>query len=649
MRLFWTFGITILLFTNMVSAQLNTYIVRLKNKENSPFSLSAPEQYLSQRAIERRVRYGIPIDSADLPINPAYLQSIRLSGNVTILNTSKWLNQVAIRTTDAGALSQISALPFVLSVNAIAPRHTNLEGHAKTPDIVTDIPNEIGREQNENDFYQYGKSHGQVKLNNGDFLHNHGFRGKGMLMCVLDAGFYHYLSLPTFDSIRINNQILGTWDFVDNEASVNEDNSHGMQCLSTIAANLPGVFVGTAPETNFYLFRTENMASEYPIEEQNLAAGWERADSLGVDVCSVSLGYNQFDDPSLNYAYANLDGQTTLSAKAANFAWEKGMLIVVAMGNEGNNSWHFLLTPADASKVMSVGAVDTLGVVGAFSSYGPNAAGQVKPDVCATGVYAVVANTSSGLPSYGFGTSFACPNMAGISTCLWQAFPEYSNTVILETLRKSSNQFNNPDTHRGYGIPDAKQAFCRLQKMGFSYTASLENCKWNLAMDVKTDPDMQILISRKLPSDANFITLTSLPNPSEWGSHHFEFSDDISMLQGVSVLYHIQMKIGADTSYSLDTLLAEIPTNICLTNTNAVTINPNPIINNPVITLQVAIPGKVNVILYNAAGQRAYAKSDQLSTGTYNWVIPTAKLPAGVYVVRVEINNMRINRKIVKY
>ncbi|MBL0200407.1 MAG: S8 family serine peptidase [Chitinophagaceae bacterium] len=174
------------------------------------------------------------------------------------------------------------------------------------------------------DYYSYGQSYGQVHLHNGEFLHNRGFRGQGMHMAVLDAGFFNYLTLPTFDSIRNNGQVLGTWDFVTGNTSVNEDNSHGTSCLSTIAANMPGTFMGTAPKTSFYLYRTEDVNSEYPIEEQNWVAGMERADSLGIDISSTSLGYFTFDNPVFNYTYAtHLNGNSTISAKGADFAAKK--------------------------------------------------------------------------------------------------------------------------------------------------------------------------------------------------------------------------------------------------------------------------------------------------------------------------------------
>lgn len=640
----------ILFLSGNATGQLNTYIVTFKDKASNPFSISNPLSYLSQRAIDRRVRYQIPIDSFDLPVTPRYMDSLRLAGDVSIINTSKWLNQAAIHTTDADALAHIISLPFVLSVSAIAPRIHLTNQTDRFTEQTIDINNVSARETNLTGYYNYGKSNGQVTLHHGDFLHNHGFRGRGIQMCVLDAGFYHYLTLPTFDSIRINNQILGTWDFVDNEEEVNGDHTHGTQCLSTIAANIPGLFVGTAPETEFYLFRTEKGSSEYPLEEQNLAVGWERADSLGVDVCSVSLGYTTFDDPSLNHTYNDMNGHTTIAARAADIASTRGMLILVAMGNEGTNSWHYLSTPADAVGILSVGAVDTTGVVGSFSSYGPSSDGRVKPEVSATGVYAVVANTSTGLPSYGFGTSFACPNMAGIAGCLWQAFPEYSNQVIMDVLEKSSNQYNHPDDRRGYGIPDARDAFVRLQKKGYLLQSDIVNCSLQFSVSVKTDPSMRLILQRKRDFDSDFIALDSMENNNPWNVHSFTFLDDVEDLQGTNVHYRMIMEIGSDTTYMLDSLSIQVPSNTCSSTEGGILVSPNPTNNNVILEFPLAEAGKLSIVLYNASGQRVYIKEENAIAGHYHGILPMTALPAGTYVAGIYLNNKRIfSHKIIRH
>ena len=180
------------------------------------------------------------------------------------------------------------------------------------------------------DVYDYGLSAAQVAIHNGQFLHNIGLRGQNMIIGMLDAGYQNYLTVKAFDSVRANGQILGTYDFVAGEVSVNEDNAHGMQCLSTIAANIPGQFVGTAPKASFYLFRTEESATEYPIEEHNWVCGAERVDSAGGDVISSSLGYYDFqgvfNSPLYNHVYADMNGNKTIPAIGADLAAKKGIL-----------------------------------------------------------------------------------------------------------------------------------------------------------------------------------------------------------------------------------------------------------------------------------------------------------------------------------
>jgi len=537
-------------------AQFTRYIIRLKDKGTNPYSLSNPIQYLTQRSIDRRTRYSIALDSTDLPITPRYIDSIRLAGAVTILNSSKWLNQVAIQTTDAVALAKINSFPFVISSGPIAaltqPSDVPVNKQLDAP--LTGITENPTSSIITADYYSYGQSYGQVHLHNGEFLHNRGFRGQGMQMAVLDAGFYHYLSLPTFDSVRNNNQILGTWDFVAGNASVDEDHTHGMNCLSTIAANMPGIFMGTAPKTSFYLYRTENVASEYPIEEQNWLAGMERADSLGVDITSTSLGYYNFDNAIFNYTYANMDGNTTMSARGGDLAAKKGMLLVLAAGNEGNNAWHYIITPSDADSVMAVGAVSATGVVGSFSSYGPSSDGQVKPSVAAVGVGAIIANPSTGQPTSGNGTSFACPNIAGLTTCLWQAFPEINNMGIISVMQQSATRATNPDNRVGYGIPDMKKAFVMLIKQLFTKQSLVANCSATLQWTAKTDSVISIVLERKLPADINYTTVNTFNSTGAFAARNFNFTDDLRAFPTSGIKYRFKMNIAADTSFYLDSV-----------------------------------------------------------------------------------------------
>jgi hypothetical protein len=536
-------------------AQFNKYIVKFKNKGSNNYSINNPGQFLTQRAIDRRIRYNITLDSTDLPVSSSYIDSVRLSGNVTILNKSKWLNQISIRTTDQNALRRINNFSFVESASPIASKNKTNSNNKFSNEESTTNNTQITlntRRLTSINVYNYGRSDWQVKMVQGDFLHDHGFRGNGMQMAILDAGFFRYNTLATFDSIRLNNQILGTWDFVNNEVNVANDDNHGMKCLSVIGANLPGVFVGSAPKTSFYLYRTEDANSEYPIEEHNLAAGAERADSLGVDICSISLGYNTFDSSLFDYTYSNMTGNYTMSARAVNLATKKGLLMVVSAGNEGNNSWQYVTTPGDADSAFTIGSVDSLLNPSNFSSYGPNYNQVIKPNVAALGSSAIVASSQTGLPVTSSGTSFSCPNIAGITSCLWQAFPEAKNRDIMNALQESASSFSNPNNRIGYGIPNSKKAFVILQKKYFTKQISLNQCIAIIDLFIKTDSSMNIEIERKLSNEINYSLIALLDSNQNYGLHHFNFSDDMAGLNITYASYRFKVIIGTDTTYYID-------------------------------------------------------------------------------------------------
>jgi len=456
-------SVIFLFFGFTVNAQFSKYIVKFKDKNGTPFTINNPSQYLSARAIQRRVRQNISIDSTDLPITPRYLDSIQLAGNVTILNKSKWLNEVCIQTTDVAALAKINSFPFVISANPVM--RIQQQGGKE----ITETRNKFNEEisgtttvtqtaKTAGDILNYGNSQAQIHIHEGEFLHNAGFKGEGMMMAMFDGGFRNYLTVTAFDSARNNNQIVETYDFVQNETSVNEDDPHGMYCFSIIAANWPGQLVGSCTKAKYYLYRTEDVATEYPIEEQNWAAAAERADSIGIDVFSTSLGYTTFDNPVFNHTYADMNGKITIIARANAMAAKKGIISVVAAGNDGNNAWHYIGTPADADSIVTTGAVTNTGVVATFSSYGPASDGRVKPTVASVGQGTAFAGLNN-LPNFGNGTSFATPNLAGLITCLWQAFPEFTNMQIIEAVKRSASIYTTPNDRIGYGIPNFHKAY----------------------------------------------------------------------------------------------------------------------------------------------------------------------------------------------
>lgn len=431
------------------------YWIQFTDKIDNPYQLNQPLEFLSQRAIDRRIRQNIMITFNDLPPNPAYLDSLRTLG-ATILNTSRWLNAVTIET-DTSTLNQIKSLHFVAQTNKVARLKQNKIPPFSLQDFHP-LKNRIPSET----VLDYGYSENQITMLNGHILHNSGFQGQGMHIAVIDAGFFRADTLGAFDSLRTNNQILGIRDFVVNDNSVYEDYSHGMQVLSILAANLPGQMIGTAPKASYWLLRSEDADTEFLIEEDNWVAAAEFADSAGVDIITTSLGYSVFMDLNQSHSYEDLDGNTTRISIAADIAASKGMLLLNSAGNEGNNAWQYIIAPADADSVLAIGACDEFGNYASFSSIGPSFDGRIKPNVTAQG-YGTAIITNAGQVSAGSGTSFSCPVVAGLAACLWQANPSHSAMEIFHAIEKSGHQYLNPDSLMGYGRPNFAVANLILQ------------------------------------------------------------------------------------------------------------------------------------------------------------------------------------------
>ncbi|MBT7142393.1 MAG: S8 family serine peptidase [Bacteroidetes bacterium] len=447
----------------VVNAQVapNKYRIYFTDKTNTPYSIQNPENFLSERAIQRRINQNIPIIENDLPVDPVYVDSL-ISLGLEILNTSKWMNTAVVFSTDTALLDTIQNLGFVSDLYKSALLYEN-----KT------TKNKFGYQIKNESFatdsfilFDYGAASNQIKMLNGHILHNQGFQGQGKIIAVIDAGFYHTDILPAFDSLWANNQIIGTRDFVDGGTVSFSGHTHGMMVLSTIGANIPGEFIGTAPKAKFWLLRSEDGATEYVIEEDNWVSAAEFADSAGVDIINTSLGYNTFNDPSQNHTYSDLDGNTTVISVGADIAASKGMLVVVSAGNSGGGSWQYVTAPADADSVLSVGAVDENEVYVGFSSTGPTPDGRIKPNVAAKGYGATIQSTG-GQVSSGSGTSFASPIIAGMAACLWQANTDLTNMEILHAIEESSDQFFSPDSLKGYGVPDFAASNLVLQNIEY--------------------------------------------------------------------------------------------------------------------------------------------------------------------------------------
>ena len=441
--------VLILVSSCFVDAGASKYFISFSDKNNTPYSVSTPSDFLSAKAISRRITQNIPVLQNDLPVDPAYILAVQNTGAV-VLNRSKWYNGIIIDC-DSATLQAVTALPFVNSSTAVnrIGRSSGKIDKFKTNSVPYNSSGSLARTQS----FDYGGSFNQIHLMNGEYLHDAGFKGEGMTIAILDAGFYSVDQLSPFDSIRAGGQILGTWDFVANDASVYEDNSHGMSVLSCIAGNVPGQLIGTAPHSDFWLLRSEDAPTENIIEEYNWVSAAEFADSAGADLISSSLGYSTFDDSTMSHTYADMNGNTCPASIGADIAASKGILVLVSAGNLGNSAWHYISAPSDADSVLSVGSVDSAGYKSGFSSLGPSSDGNVKPNVAAKGSQTTIANTDGSI-GQGSGTSFSCPVLAGSAACLWQAHPGKTNMEVLHAIEQSANYFNTPGDSLGYGIPN---------------------------------------------------------------------------------------------------------------------------------------------------------------------------------------------------
>ena len=430
--LFFYFFASTILF-----AQTNSYIIYLADKQGTAGSLDDPSTYLSIRAIEKKALQNIPLDSTDLPVSQTYINALKNDG-AEIIYSSKWLNAICIKATP-GIYANISTHAFVTNSGPLF----KISGSPNTQTIA-------------------GTTTTNYAANYSDFLgitqmHQQGITGNGVLIAITDEGFPGVDTLTAFKHVWNNNQLTYYFDVADNEANVFNDDNHGTYMLSILAGETSN-YKGVAPGADYVLLRTEIGATESKLEEYNWLRAAEIADSCGVDIISVSLSYNTYDNASDSYTYADMNGSTSIIARAADMAYEKGMLVVCSAGNNGTNAWKYIGTPADAYKVIAVGSVDANNMKSNFSSYGPSADGRIKPDVCALGssVYCIKPDGSLFITD---GTSLSTPMIAGLLAGIKQSYPELSNDVLKSLLLQSCDNFTQPTNLKGYGVPHYPNTF----------------------------------------------------------------------------------------------------------------------------------------------------------------------------------------------
>ncbi len=442
----------ILVFSNFGYTQIEDAWVYFNDKPSAASFLSNPLSMLTQRSLDRRTAQNIALNVTDVPVEASYVTQITNATGITVMAKSKWLNALHIRGTQAD-IQALTGLSFVNNVK-FANHSLNPGGRiAQNSNKIQAVNKNLDALVN----YNYGSSQNQIEMLNGHLLHQQNFTGQGKIIAVLDSGFTNANVAAPFQNLVTNNQILGGYNFPDRNTNYFSRHNHGTNVLSTMGGFADGQLVGTAPSAQYYLFITEDISSENPVEESYWVEAAELADYYGVDVINSSLGYFYYDNFDYSYQYSDLVGNKTFASRGANMAFSKGIVVVISAGNSGDSSDPYIATPADAIGALTVGAVNSLENYASFSSIGPSFDGRVKPDVCAKGAATTVSSTSGNIVTAN-GTSFSSPVMAGMVATFWSAVPTLTAQQVVDLIKQSADNYTAPTAQKGYGIPDFQLA-----------------------------------------------------------------------------------------------------------------------------------------------------------------------------------------------
>ena len=344
--------ISLILSCFLLSAQEDAWVY-FSDKENVASSIANPLTILTQKAIDRKASQSIIIDERDVPVNEAYITQIKNASGITVLAKSKWFNAIHVRGSETD-INDLLSLSFVMEIQFADSDLNTTRQNSPVPDKFAE------EEQRVN--YNYGNTQNQVEMLNLHLVHQADFTGEGITIAIMDAGFPNVNTMGAFQRLRDNGDLLDGYDFVDrtDDEFASLSSSHGTRVLSTMAGFVQDQYVGSAPDASYYLFRTEDVSSENPVEESYWVEAAERADSLGVDIINTSLGYKTYDDPDYSYTDSDMDGLTAFITRGATIAAEKGLMLINSAGNSGSSGVN---APADAASVFSIGAVDGLSLI----------------------------------------------------------------------------------------------------------------------------------------------------------------------------------------------------------------------------------------------------------------------------------------------
>lgn len=577
---------------------------------------------ISKRSYERRLKTvkdeGKVFDYHDLPVYDGYIEQIKSLG-VRINVVSKWLNSVSAYL-DSEQVNKVKSLPFVLEVKPVAKSAKTFYDDLKIENPLVE--------------YNYGNSELQVRFSGVKELHRMNIIGKDVIVGMMDTGFR--LTHEALAEV----EVIAEYDFIFNDSTTANEpidspsqDFHGTLTLSVLGGKKDGKIYGIAPGAKFVLAKTEDVRSETPVEEDNWVKAIEWMDSLGVDVVSSSVGYLDW------YTYQDMDGNTAKITKAADIAFQKGIVVVNSAGNERNTPWRYIIAPADGRYVIAVGAVDSLGRVASFSSMGPTYDGRIKPDVCALGVSVFGASTSSkNSYVYASGTSLSCPIVAGIAALILSTHPELNSFEVRDAIRNTASRSENPDNDYGWGIVNGLSA-CLYHGPIISNFPEITQSVDGYEISIYA-------MSRSGIKEV-FIMANNQKVPMKLISEN-KYSATLNTLPSTFLIFVVdnENKTNFLTKY-LDT---EPPKSFYLSQNF-----PNPFNTSTVFLLDLPEPSYINISIYNLLGQKVKTLIDRyfpqpvkgfriMWDGSDDHGI---NLPSGVYFCKLETPKYRTVRKVV--
>ena len=628
-------------FCFLISFELiaqSKYLIFFKDKGESDykyFKKSEIESKLlkefSHRAIERRKKtMGDEIFSyGDYPIYEPYLQQLKSLG-IEPVNKLRWFNAISTYLTD-DQLALVKNLPFVEKIERVKFFKAKKENFKANFDQL-----------NKTFSNDYGLSLTQLQLSDIPEVHSKGITGSNVIIGLLDTGF----RWKTHEAIE-NTDVIAEYDFVFQDtitANQPEDapgqDTHGTMILSIVAGMKDGKLYGSSYNSKFILAKTEDIRSERRIEEDNYAAALEWMEQLGVDVTSSSLGYSEFDDPNESYTYQDMNGRTTIVARAVDSAFVRGVVTVTAAGNEYNSNWKYIISPADARYVLAVGAVNSDGTIASFSSRGPTSDGRIKPDVCAMGtsVYCVSTGSYSNY-TYASGTSASTPIVAGIAALLISHYPEINQWQVRDAIRNTASQSTRPDTVFGWGIASAKKAISYpliIQRSGvpFLYKTIFSNTNIDsVRLIVMSDYSQSILVNELMTAEiSGFKFYKQLPNslnPDDVYKFYFKYySNGVESRdpQESDLVYTFQ--ISSLKVFPPKKPLNQVSSFVLYQN------YPNPFINQTRFRFDLPEQDWVTLEIYDVLGRkvRTLLNDVGISRGTHDWITWDGRDDNGNYV-----------------